>query len=102
MANEFSCSRCHEQGADGRQRDSWGITSIRIVDLAVTPDFTRLVAVGVSAAANPHGGTATPSGRGESSTPPVAGGRTGVNGSGAQAGEHQMIVYDLTTKQPEV
>lgn len=72
-----------------------------MTDLAVTPDFTRLVAVGVSATSS-LAGNATPSGRGDSTTPPGAGGRTSTNGSGAQVGEHQMIVYDLATKQPEV
>ena len=41
------------QGADGKQRDSWGITAVRIVDLAVTPDFTRLVVVGECATGIP-------------------------------------------------
>ncbi|KAI9459486.1 WD40-repeat-containing domain protein [Lactarius psammicola] len=57
-----------------------GITPIRITDLAVSPDFTRLVTVGMSAR-DPILPTPTPD---DPHTP-----------------EHLMIIYDLTTKQPE-
>ena len=87
------------QGSDGKQRDSWGITAIRITDLAVTPDFTRLVAVGESAK-----DPVLPTPRGES----VAASTTNRNGNNnsppnvPRTPEHLMIVYDLTTKQPEL
>ncbi|KAI0053876.1 WD40 repeat-like protein [Auriscalpium vulgare] len=88
-------------GPDGKQRDSWGLTAIRIIDLAVTPDFTRLVAVGESVA----GTSPTPLARGDAATPPVSTGRSGAatvsNSSGAH-GEHQMVVYNLSTKQQEL
>ena len=35
------------QDADGKQRDIWGRTPIRVTDLAISPDFSRLVAVGM-------------------------------------------------------
>ncbi|KAH8980940.1 WD40-repeat-containing domain protein [Lactarius hatsudake] len=66
------------QGFDGKQRDSWDTIAIRIADLAVSPDCTRLVAVGASAG-NPVLSTPTP-----------------------DSLENLMIVYDLTTKQPEL
>jgi WD40 repeat protein len=79
-------------GSDGKQRDSWGITAIRIADLAVTPDFTRLVAVGESVK-----DPILPTPRGYS----VTTNRNGDN-NGPRTPEHLMIVYDLTTKQPEL
>ncbi|KAA1469347.1 WD40 repeat-like protein [Dentipellis sp. KUC8613] len=90
-------------GSDGKQRDSWGITGIRITDLAVTPDFTRLVAVGESAT-GPSSQHPAPSGRGDTATPPVGGSRnnTHANSNASRSTEYLMIVYDLATKQPEV
>ena len=76
------------QGSDGKQRDSWGITAIRITDLAVTPDFTRLAVVGESAK-----DLILPTPRGDSVTTSTNDPRTP---------EHLMVVYDLTTKQPEL
>ncbi|KAH9066423.1 WD40-repeat-containing domain protein [Lactarius vividus] len=64
-------------GFDGKQRDSWG-TTIRIADIAVSPDCTRLVAVGTFAR-DPVLSTPTP-----------------------DRPENLMIVYDLTTKRPEL
>ncbi|KAH9035372.1 WD40-repeat-containing domain protein [Lactarius pseudohatsudake] len=64
-------------GFDGKQRDSWDII-IQIADLAVSPDCTRLVAVGTSAR-DPVLSTPTP-----------------------DSLENLMIVYDLTTKQPRL
>ena len=90
------------QGSDGKQRDSWGITAIRITDLAVTPDFTRLVAV-CESAASPHPNSMTPPARGESATPPTVGARVvQAVPPVAPSAEHHMIVYDLATKQEEV
>ncbi|KAL6301773.1 WD40 repeat-like protein [Sparassis latifolia] len=80
--------------ADGKQRDSWGQTPIRVTDLAVTPDFTRLIAVGMcDVLIPPTGPNVTPP---EDGTPP--------GGSGAPGGrtsENRVIIYDLATKQPE-
>jgi hypothetical protein len=87
------------QGSDGKQRDSWGITAIRITDLAVTPDFTRLVAIGESAK-----DPILPTPRGDSVTASTTN-RNGNNNNppnGPRTPEHLMIVYDLTTKQPEL
>jgi WD40 repeat protein len=96
----INCRLCATvQGSDGKQRDSWGITAIRITDLAVTPDFTRLVAIGDSAK-----DPTLPSARGDSVATSAAS-RNGNNNpspSVPRTQEHLMIVYDLTTKQPEL
>ncbi len=87
------------QGSDGKQRDSWGITAIRITDLAVTPDFTRLVAIGESAR-----DPILPTPRGDSAAATTTN-RNGTNNpipNGPRTPEHLMVVYDLTTKQPEL
>ena len=87
------------QGCDGKQRDSWGITTIRITDLAVSPDFTRLVAVGESVK-----DPILPIPRGYSVTASTTN-RNGNNNNtpnGPRTPEHLMIVYNLTTKQPEL
>ena len=87
------------QGSDGKQRDSWGITTIRITDLAVTPDFTRLVAVGES-----WKDTILPTPRGDSVAASTTN-RIGNNHNppnGPRTLEYLMIIYDLATKQPEL
>ncbi|KAI0273432.1 WD40 repeat-like protein [Gloeopeniophorella convolvens] len=84
-------------GSDGKQRDSWGITPIRITDLAVTPDFTRLVAVGGSAK-----DSTLPTPRGDSAPTASRNGGNNPTPGASRAPEHLMIVYDLATKQPEL
>ncbi|KAF8891225.1 WD40 repeat-like protein [Infundibulicybe gibba] len=85
--------------ADGSLRDSWGATAIRVTDLAITPDFTRLVTVGIPAA--PSGNDTSPSRPPQvgDSTSVAAGGNPVPNGS--RTTDNQMIVYDLNTKQVE-
>ncbi|KII88044.1 hypothetical protein PLICRDRAFT_30507 [Plicaturopsis crispa FD-325 SS-3] len=56
--------------SEGMERETWG--AIRVTDLAVTPDFTRLVAVGIY------------------NTPPAAGGT-----------ENRIVVYNMATKEAE-
>ncbi|TCD66196.1 hypothetical protein EIP91_001690 [Steccherinum ochraceum] len=79
--------------ADGKQRDSWGRTPIRVTDLAITPDFTRLVAIGMYDAPAPPASITPP----EAATPPAGG---AAPASGSRPSEHEVIVYDLATKQP--
>lgn len=81
------------QDADGKQRDSWGRTPIRVTDLAITPDFTRLVAIGMYDAPAPPASTSPP----DTGTPPV-GGAIPVHGQRHHT-EHRAFVYDLATKQ---
>jgi hypothetical protein len=91
--------RAAVQGSDGKQRDSWGITATRIIDLAVTPDYTRLVAIGESAR-----DPVLPTPRSDAAAGSAAN-RSGNNNtapSSARPLEYLMIVYDLNTKQPEL
>jgi hypothetical protein len=87
------------QGSDGKQRDSWGITATRIIDLAVTPDFTRLVAIGESAR-DPI--LPTPRSDAAASSTTNRNGNNNAAPNGPRTLEYLMIVYDLTTKQPEL
>ncbi|KJA27057.1 hypothetical protein HYPSUDRAFT_131958 [Hypholoma sublateritium FD-334 SS-4] len=72
--------------ANGKIRDAWGPTDVRITDLAVTPNYEYLVAIGMEAA-GPAPGAAGASGGGGS-----------VAGGGAKV-PHRMIVFDVQTKE---
>lgn len=84
--------------ADGKLKESWGVTAIRVTDLAVTPDLTRLVTIGM------HHQSLT-----ESSAPPRPPGDHAIYGPGGGGGtgpstaprssNNRLIVYDLATKQ---
>ena len=87
---------CLVQDADGKQRDNWGATPIRVTDLVVTPDQTRVIALGmyihpITAANTPGAG----GDHGASGTPPSS------NAGGVTLKENKMIVYDFVTKQIE-
>ncbi|RDB21395.1 WD repeat-containing protein 26 [Hypsizygus marmoreus] len=88
--------------ADGSLRDKWGATAIRVTDLAVTPDFTRLVTVGmhhlpsmssVGEASGPTRDTQAHPGDA------AAGSGNGAGMTGSRSSENRMIIYDLATKQ---
>ena len=84
-------------------RDSWGRTPIRVTDLMVTPDFTRLVAVGMYDTMHAPPEAAAGAAAGGAGT----GAAAGAGGAGAGAGvrrvaETRIIIYDLATKQPEL
>ena len=88
------------QAADGTVHDNWGATPIHITDLAITPDLTRLVTVGMyyrpdmlppndtldDPTRNSNGDTTSPNSGGNGI--PAA-----VTGSNSR-----MVVYDLTTQ----
>ncbi|THH20764.1 hypothetical protein EUX98_g8521 [Antrodiella citrinella] len=80
--------------ADGKERDnSWSRTPIRVTDLAITPDFTRLVAIGMYDVPAPPVATTTP----DAGTPSAG---NAAPAAGSRPSEHRVIVYDLATKQP--
>ncbi|GJE96447.1 WD40 repeat domain-containing protein [Phanerochaete sordida] len=88
---------------DGKQRDTWGRTPIRVTDLAITPDFSKLVAIGMYDAPlslPPTGGAIAASdvASGGTATPPT--GSTAPAPANRPA-ENRIIVYDLLTKQLE-
>jgi len=91
------------QDAEGNQRDSWGMATIRVTDLDVSPNMAKVVAVGIihlpptpnppsSAGASPAPGT-----RGDSSSQSSQS-QPHVPGYSSKA-ENRMIVYDMITKQ---
>ncbi|KAI0807887.1 WD40 repeat-like protein [Fomes fomentarius] len=85
--------------ADGKLRDTWHRIPIRVTDLMVTPDFTRLVAVGmydvpsIPLGSNPQEAAGAPQASG-----PGANGGASANKSSS---ETRIMIYDLSTKQPE-
>ncbi|EKM55055.1 uncharacterized protein PHACADRAFT_94848 [Phanerochaete carnosa HHB-10118-sp] len=88
---------------DGKQRDTWGRTPIRVTDLAITPDFSKLVAIGMydtPLPLPPAGGVAPTSdgASGGTATPPA--GSTAPTPANRPT-ENRIIVYDLLTKQLE-
>ena len=82
------------QNADGKFRDSWGTAAIRITDLTVTPDVSRVVAVGMNYQA------------------PASAGADALSVSLANASassinlsrkiDYRMIVYDMASKLAEL
>ncbi|RPD66631.1 WD40 repeat-like protein [Lentinus tigrinus ALCF2SS1-7] len=83
--------------ADGKLRDQWGRTPIRVTDLMVTPDFTRLVAVGMYDAPCLPGPNPQETGAAQGSGA-TASAAASANKSSS---ETRIIIYDLATKQPE-
>jgi len=89
------------QDADGKLKESWGTTATRVTDLAITPDFTRLVTIGMH-----HQSPSEPSP--PSRTPPgdhqmYAGGAAAAAASSLtppnRNTNNRLIVYDLSSKQ---
>ncbi|EIW84917.1 WD40 repeat-like protein [Coniophora puteana RWD-64-598 SS2] len=72
--------------SDGKKRDSWPISPMRITDMAISPDFSRLVTVGMTY-----------------SSPPDASGDRGSSpalaGDDARPPRNQVIVYHMDTKE---
>ena len=96
LANDF-------QDIEGNQRDSWGMATIRVTDLDVSPNMTKVVAVGIiHLPPPPHppsstGTSPAPGARGDSaSQSPQA--QPHTPGSPPKQ-ENRMIVYDMTTKR---
>lgn len=87
------------------------MTPIRVTDLAITPDFTRLVTIGMDRNPTPaeppaRPGTVAPasSNNNGGDQPPPSGGTGGAGnqGGGGIRSHNKMIIYDLGTKQPEL
>lgn len=92
------------QDKSGDMKLIWPQLDIRILELAITPDGQRLVAIGVLAHPVSAPTDATPSTLAQATLlqasaglmPPVASGNT--NGNSAEM-ERRIVVYDLATKQ---
>ena len=89
------------QDAEGNQRDSWGMATIRVTDLDVSPNMTKVVAVGIiPPPPTPH----PPSSTGGSPAPGARGDSTAQSPQARSQDyppklENRMIVYDMVTKQ---
>jgi hypothetical protein len=75
--------------------------SIRVTDLAVTPDFTRLVAVGMRQLPPIPAVTVIDLNQQRGQTGEAATSLTAGNQPSQKDAEHIMIIYDLATKQIE-
>jgi WD40 repeat protein len=71
----------------GKQRDTWGTTSTRVTDLAVTPDMRRVISLGMYYPSTPH--------HDGSATPPAS-----ITAS-TNTKENRMIIYDFASKRIE-
>ncbi|KAG6856377.1 hypothetical protein H0H87_005142 [Tephrocybe sp. NHM501043] len=81
---------------DGNMRDKWGETGIRITDLAITPDFSRLVSVGIQ-----HISVGVVN-EGITGRDVQSGDAAAAGAARARASENRLVIYDLTTKQIEL
>lgn len=82
-------------------RESWSPTGIRITDLAVTPDFTRLVAVGMEHSSSFPSVPESNQARGAQADTAATGGNGSSSGVSSRVA-HRMMVFDLATKQTEL
>ncbi|KZS88363.1 WD40 repeat-like protein [Sistotremastrum niveocremeum HHB9708] len=81
---------------DGSKRESYGPTSIRIADLAITPDQSRIVAVGLIRTPTP-----SPASTSNPSLPEGGASAAIMPGSASQV-DHRILLFDMHTKQEEV
>ena len=77
---------------DGKLRDVWGTTAIRLTELGLTPDSKRLVASGIEYPFDTPLDTTQSRARDPSSTP---------SGGPGNAAPVRIIVFDFATKQTE-
>ncbi|KAG6882797.1 hypothetical protein C0993_009144 [Termitomyces sp. T159_Od127] len=78
---------------EGNIHDKWDESGIRITDLAITPDLSRLVSVGLQHVPTNEGLTGREVQIGDAAAAGVA---------AAKTSENKMFIYDLTTKQVEL
>ncbi|KAL0577932.1 hypothetical protein V5O48_004039 [Marasmius crinis-equi] len=80
----------------GANSSSWGTTAIRVTDLAITPDLTRVVTIGM----NQIGHYDSTSRRGNPGTQPnsQAGGNPPATGVKT---ENRMVIYDYSSREVE-
>jgi len=88
------------QDASGKQADEWPGIPVRVTDMAVSPDMTRLVVIGMGYQSTTPSSADRLSTRGtsqESPSPNAVG-----TGSGAQpSSEHCIVIYDFKAKALE-
>lgn len=88
------------QDASGKQADEWPGIPVRVTDMAVSPDMTRLVVIGMGYQSTASSSSDRLSTRGTSQeSPPNAVG----TGNGAQpSSEHCIVIYDFKAKALEL
>ncbi|KAJ7172204.1 WD40 repeat-like protein [Mycena filopes] len=75
--------------ADGQRREIWGMLPVRVAHMVITPDFTRLVAIGMRAQSPVDSRTeADPANGVPISNPPPK-------------DEHRLLVFDFATRRTE-
>ncbi|KAF9265565.1 WD40 repeat-like protein [Marasmius fiardii PR-910] len=82
----------------GSSSSNWGATPIRITDLAITPDLTRVVTIGMNQIGQYNDPSFT-SRRASNGTPPNA-----TGGAPAPTGiktENRMVIYEYPTREVE-
>jgi hypothetical protein len=82
-----------------------------VTDLAITPDFTRLVTIGMDRKSmlqpQTRPATSAPTSNnnnngGDASSAPGGTSGTATQGNGGTKSINKLIIYDLGTKQPEL
>ncbi|KIK59591.1 hypothetical protein GYMLUDRAFT_169351 [Collybiopsis luxurians FD-317 M1] len=83
--------------AEGNKKLSWGFTEIRVTDLAVTPDLTRVVSIGMHAPSLSESTTTSRARRngGDNTNP------SGNPATSIKAPENRCVIYHLSTRQVE-
>ncbi|KAJ3989155.1 WD40 repeat-like protein [Lentinula detonsa] len=88
--------------AEGRKKLSWGLTDIRVTDLAVTPDLSRVVTIGMhvptSSESSSLRGIRNSGSSGDGTTNP-SGNTSSMNG--ITPTKNRFIIYRLSTRQVE-
>ncbi|KAJ7744979.1 WD40-repeat-containing domain protein [Mycena maculata] len=78
---------------EGQRREDWATLPVRITQMVVTPDFTRLVAIGMTSPL-----PVDQRGENDSATP-------GTNGAAASIAppkeQHRLLVYDMASRRNE-
>lgn len=83
------------QNSNGSLKEEWPQAPIRITDMTLTPDGTRLVAVGMDAPAS----DGTPS-RGIESQDGTSGPANPLLSLGSPKGANRLVVFDISSKEP--
>ncbi|KAF7363655.1 WD-domain-containing protein [Mycena sanguinolenta] len=78
---------------EGQKRDIWGVLPVRVVHMVITPDFTRLLAIGTRPSApvdlrTENDSTSVGALKGSMASPPSEDG-------------HQFLVFDIATRRNE-
>ncbi|KAK2466746.1 hypothetical protein APHAL10511_001004 [Amanita phalloides] len=93
--------KINQWDADGKLKESWGTTAIRITDLAITPDYTRLVTIGMHhlLPSEQNAPARTPPNDHQLYAGGVASVATASSATLNRNTNNRLIVYDLATKQ---